>query len=151
MRCHRKTFCSASAATNIEELLPCAALIHREKSWALCGIWKPKLPACSCRLSRLRSAPGIHYALYIRAGRSHRTLFCSLKEECVWQHNCASVRTKPAPPLLTRSNGTTPNDRTRPSAIAACGSFARGNPNWLTVERRWESQYHHIRRSGSYR
>jgi hypothetical protein len=41
---------------------------------------------------------------------------------------------KPAPPLLTGSNGTTPNGAPDPRAIAADGSFARYNPNsWLDI------------------
>jgi transposase InsO family protein len=53
--------------------------------------------------------------------------FRSLKEECVWQHNFASFAD--ARTAITQwIDGTTPNGPTRPSAIAARGSFARYNP-----------------------
>jgi putative transposase len=60
--------------------------------------------------------------------------FRSLKEECVWQHNFTSFA-ELAPPLLSGSNGTTPNGPTRLSAIAARDNFARYNLNsWLDFE-----------------
>jgi putative transposase len=61
--------------------------------------------------------------------------FRSLKEECVCNIT-SPASPKPAPLLLTGSNSITPSGPTRLSAIAACGRFARYNPNsWLKIEK----------------
>jgi len=83
--------------------------------------------------AKRRAALGAENALRARPKVSSNAFFAASKKS-VYGSIMSPASAKPAPPLLTGSNGTTLDGHARPSTIAARDYFARYNPNsWLEI------------------